>query len=67
MGKGQATRCDAVHLRSDFLKLLRYIKITWDVLRCIFQHVGISAPDVGISQLFIIRFLNGLQYCDGDL
>ena len=41
-------------------------KITCDVLRCIFQHVGISAPDFGISKLFIIRFLNGLQYCDAD-
>ena len=59
-------RCDVVHLRWDVPKPLRYIKITCDVLRCIFQHVGISAPDFGISKLFIIRFSNGLQYCDGD-
>ena len=26
--------------------------------------VGIFAPDFRISQLFIIRFSNGLQYCD---
>ena len=48
----------------DVLKLLRYIKIACDVLRCIFQHVGICAPDVGISQPFIIRFSNGSQHCD---
>ena len=63
---GPATRCDATHSRWDVPKLLRYIKITCDVLRCIFQHVGIYAPDFGISQLFIIRFSNGLQYCDKD-
>ena len=34
---------------------------------CIFQHVGIFAPDYGIAQQFIIRFSNGFQHCDGDL
>ena len=62
--KGPVTRCDAVHPRWDVPTLLRYIKITCDMLRCIFQHVGIFAPDFRISQLFIIRFSNGLQYCD---
>ena len=37
-----------------------------DVLQCIFQHIGIFAPDFGISQPFIIRFSNGLQHYDGD-
>ena len=64
--KRPTTRCEAAHLRVDVLKPLRYIKITCDELRCIFQHVGISAPDFGISQLFIIRLSNGLQYCDED-
>ena len=36
------------------------------MLRCIFQHVRIFAPDFGISQPFIIRFSNGLQHYDGD-
>ena len=62
---GPATRCDAVHPQWDVPKLLRYIKIICDVLRCIFQHVGTFAPDFRISQPFIIRFSNSLQYCDG--
>ena len=37
-----------------------------DALRCKFQNVQYFAPDFGISQLFIIRFSNGLQHCDGD-
>ena len=47
---GPATRCDAVHPRWDITKPLWYIKIACDVLRCIFQHVGISAPDSWLSQ-----------------
>ena len=57
---GPATRCDDAHLRWDVLKHLRCIKITCDVLRCIFQHVGNFSPDFGISLLFIVRFSNGL-------
>ena len=34
-------------------------------MRCAAMHVGIFAPDVEISQSFIIRFSNGLQQCDG--
>ena len=30
-------------------------------------YVVISAPDFGISRLFIIRFSNGLQYCDWNV
>ena len=61
------TRCDAAHLRWDVLKDLRCIKITCDVLRCIFQHVGNFSPDFGISLRFIVRFSNGLDHCDGHL
>ena len=50
-----------------FQKLLRYIKIACDMLRFIFQHVGIFTPDFGMAQPFIIRFSNGFQYCDDDL
>ena len=64
---GPATRCDAAHPRWDVLKHLRCIKIACDVLRCIFQHVGIFAFDFGISQSFIIQFPNGFQHCDGYL
>ena len=64
--KGPATRCDALHPRWDVSKFLRYFKIACDVLRYIFQHVGICAPDFRISQPFIIRFSNGLQHCDGN-
>ena len=63
---GPATRCDAAHLRWGVPKPLRCRKIARDTLRCKFQHVGNFAPDFGISQLFIIRFSNGLQYCDED-
>ena len=51
---GPATHCDAAHLRWDVLKPLRCRKAACDALRCKFQHVGNFAPDVGISQLFII-------------
>ena len=59
---GPGTGCDTVHLRWAFPKLLRYIKIACHVLQCIFQHVGNSAPNFGISQLFIVRFSNGFQH-----
>ena len=62
-----ATRCDAAYLRWDVLKPLRCRIMACDALRCKFQHVQYFAPDFGISQLFIIRFRNGLQHCDGDL
>ena len=52
-----------VQHRSVWLGL--YIKMTCDMWRCIFQHVGISALDVGISQPFIILFSIELQHCDG--
>ena len=45
----------------------RCIKIACDALRWVFQHVGIPAPDFGISLLFIVRFSNGLDHCDGHL
>ena len=64
---GPATRCDAAHLRWGVSKLLRCKKNACDVLRCIFQHVGIFAPDFGISQLHILRFSNGFQHHDGVL
>ena len=64
---GPATRCDAAYLRWDVLKPLQCKKKACDALRCKFQHVRYFAPDFGISQLFIIRFLNGLQRCDGGL
>ena len=51
-----ATRLDALHPQWDVSKLMRYIKIACNALQCIFQHVGISAADFGISQPFIIRF-----------
>ena len=38
-----------------------------DALRWVFQHVGISAPYFGISLLFIVRFSNGLDHCEGHL
>ena len=41
-----------VQHRSVWLGL--YTKISCDVLRCIFQHVGIFAPNFEISQLLII-------------
>ena len=64
---GPATRCDAALVipRWDVPKPLRCIKIACDALRCIFQHVGNLALDFGISQLHIIRFLNGFQHHDG--
>ena len=62
---GPATRCDATHPRWNVLKPLRCIEITCDALRWVFQHVGISAPDFGISLLFIVRCSNGLDHCDG--
>ena len=64
---GPATRCNAAYLRWDVLKPLRCREMACDALRCKFQHVQYFAPDFGISQLFIIRFSNGLQHCDGDL
>ena len=33
-------------------------------VRC--AAIEISGTDFGISQLFIIRFSNGFQHCDGD-
>ena len=44
-----------------------YIKISCNVLRCIFQNVGIFSPDFGMIQPFIIRFSNGFQHRDDDL
>ena len=64
---GPVTRCDATHPRQNVLKTLRCIKIACDGLQWVFQHVGISAPDFGISLLFIVRFSNGLDHCDGHL
>ena len=64
---GPATCCDATHPRWNVLKPLRCIKIACDALRWVFQHVGISAPDFGISLLFIVLFSNGLDHCDGHL
>ena len=64
---GPATSCDDVHPRWDVPKLLRYIKTAWDVLRCIFQHVRIFAPNFGIAQPFTMRFSNGFQHCDDEL
>ena len=61
---GPATCCDAAHLRWGVSKPLRCIKNACDALRCKFQHVGNFAPDIGISQLFIVRFSNGLQHHD---
>ena len=51
----------------DVPKLLRYIKIACDVLRCIFLCVVICAPDFRVAQPFIIRFLNSFQHCDENL
>ena len=65
--KGSATRCDDAHLRGGVPKLLRCREITWDALRCQFQHVQYFAPDFRISQPFIICFSNDLHHCDGDL
>ena len=62
-----ATRCDAAHLRWGVPKHLRCRKMACDALGCKFQHVQYFAPDFGISQLFSIRFSNGLQHSDGDL
>ena len=66
-GIGPATCCDAVHPRWDVPKPLRFIKIACNVLRCIYQHVGIFAPDFGIAQSFIIQFSNGFQHCNDNL
>ena len=64
---GPATRCDAAHLQWDVLKPLRCIKNAFNVLQCIFQHVGNFTPDFRISQLFIVRFSNSLHLCDDHL
>ena len=64
-GIGPATHCDAAHLGWDVLKPPRCNKTACDGLRCIFQHVGNSGPDFVLSQLFIVRFSNGLQHSDG--
>ena len=65
--KGPATRCDATHPRWNVLKPMRCIKIACDALQWVFQRVGISAPDFEISLLFIVRFPNGLDHCNGHL
>ena len=63
--KGTATRWDAAQQQWGVSKLLRCKKNACDVLRFIFQHVGIFAPDFGIAQPFIIRFSKGLyDMCD---
>ena len=67
LGKGPATRCNATHPRLNVLKPLRCIKMACDALQWVFQHVEISAPDFGISLLFIVRFSNGWDHCDGHL
>ena len=59
---GPATRCDAAHLRWGVSNPLRCKKIACDARRCKFEHVGNYAPDIGISQLFIVRFLRGFQH-----
>ena len=64
---GQATRCDAAIPQRNVLQPLRCIKIPCDARRCIFQHVGNSALDFGISQLFTTRFSNGLHHNAGNL
>ena len=66
--QGPVTRCDVAHLRWYVLKSLHCIdiKIACDLLRCIFYHVSYFSPDFRISQLFIVRFSNGLQHRDGN-
>ena len=41
------------------------MKIAYDAVQCIFQHVGNFNPDGGISQLIIVRLSNEFQYYDG--
>ena len=55
------------HEGTYYLMPLRCSQITCDALRCIFQHVGNSAPDFGISQLFTTRFSNGFHHNAGNL
>ena len=51
---GPDTCCDVAHLRWGVPKPLRCRKIACDALRSKFQHVGKFAPDIQISQLFIV-------------
>ena len=53
-------------LRWDVLKPLQSA-MHQNRLRCIFRYVGNLAPDLGISQLFIVRFSKDCQQNDGHL
>ena len=59
-----ATRCETARLRWCALKLLRCLKIEFDVPRWKVQHAQYFATDFGIYQLFIIRFSYGFHHCD---
>ena len=64
---GPATRCDVAHLRWGVPKPLRCTENACDALRCKFQHVGNFAPDIGISQLFLVQFSSGFHHNDWHL